>query len=261
MLLSSIAEIARHEPNTLLNVGETLGMALGQFDEANECFDRQIAMVPDQRAPYVAKAFNSMYRGDTELTRATLALCPSPPVGDSDVSFLFEIQFAMGDLDGALESASSLTEELIDNQFWLSSRSLNQGFVYYHQGKTDLANAAFESARVALEERVRELPDDARSRSALGLAYAGLGRAEDAVREGEHAVRIYPRSRDDFIAPYRVQDLAMIHALLGQTDRALELIEQEANRLPGYAMSPGWLKFHPHFSSVRDHPRFQALLN
>ena len=53
----------------------------------------------------------------------------------------------------------------------------------------------------------------------------------------------------------------MIHAVLGQTDRALELIEQEANKPPWYAMSPGWLKFHPYFSSVRDHPRFQALLN
>ncbi len=105
------------------------------------------------------------------------------------------------------------------------------------------------------------MPGDARSHSALGLAYAGLGRAEDAVREGEHAVRIYPRSRDALIAPMRVQDLAVIHVLLGQTDRALDLIEQEANTEPWIAMSPGWLKFHPHFSSLRDHPRFQALLN
>jgi len=255
------AEIARLEPNKMLDVAETLALGLGRFDDAHDYQDRQIALAPDMRDAYVSKAWSAVFEGDIELIRATLASSPSPPVSNSDFFYLYEIQLFMGDLEGALESASSLSEELTDHQIWLACRSLMEGFVYYYQGKPDLANASFESARVALEERVRKMPDDARSRSALGLAYAGLGRAEDAVREGEHAVRIYPRSRDAFIAPVRVQDLAVIHVLLGQSDRALELIEQEANKEPWYVMSPGWLKFHPHFSSLRDHPRFQALLN
>jgi len=43
------------------------------------------------------------------------------------------------------------------------------------------ATAAFDSARKLLEAEVHATPDDGRLRSALGIAYAGLGRKDDAA--------------------------------------------------------------------------------
>ncbi len=59
-------------------------------------------------------------------------------------------------------------------------------------------------------------PDDARYRSALGIAYAGLGRKEDAIREGELAVELLPMSKEAWRGAYRVEDLARIYATVGE---------------------------------------------
>ena len=75
------------------------------------------------------------------------------------------------------------------------------------------AGAYYDSARVALEKRVQaglylrsQHPGEARS--LLGIAYAGLGRAEEATREGEQAVDLLPPSRDAVVGPYGIVYLA-----------------------------------------------------
>ena len=61
-------------------------------------------------------------------------------------------------------------------------------------------------------------------------------------------------ANDGWIDPAYV---AMIHAGLGETDRALEALD-EAYEERSWQMC--LLKVHPAFDSLRDHPRFQDLL-
>jgi len=63
-------------------------------------------------------------------------------------------------------------------------------------GEPELAHASYDSARAILEEELEAHPDDHRFHSALGYAYAGLGRKDDAIREGKRGVELSPVSKD-----------------------------------------------------------------
>ena len=76
-----------------------------------------------------------------------------------------------------------------------------------------------------LETRIQEHPDDDRFRSALGIAYAGLGRKEDAIREGKLGVELLPMSKEAWRGAYREEDLARIYTMVGEHDAAIDRLE------------------------------------
>ena len=47
--------------------------------------------------------------------------------------------------------------------------------IYHLMGNQASATAYYDSARIHMETKLAELPDDERCHSALGIAYAGLG--------------------------------------------------------------------------------------
>ena len=63
-------------------------------------------------------------------------------------------------------------------------------------GNRQLERAYYDSTRSMLVSKIQERPHDERFRSALGIAYAGLGRKEDAIHEGELAVELLPMSKE-----------------------------------------------------------------
>jgi Flp pilus assembly protein TadD len=77
-------------------------------------------------------------------------------------------------------------------------------------GQPERARASYDSARILLEEEVKERPDDHRIRSSLGIVYAALGRKEDAIREGKLGVELFPVSKDAILGPFRIENLAFI---------------------------------------------------
>ena len=64
------------------------------------------------------------------------------------------------------------------------------------RGAQALARAYADSARVAFEARLRDVPEDAPTHAYLGLALAYLGRRAEAIREGERGVALVPISRN-----------------------------------------------------------------
>ena len=60
---------------------------------------------------------------------------------------------------------------------------------------TAAAHASFTAARAIAEKIVRDNPDKAYAWSLLGLIDAGLGRKEEAVREGRRACELVPMSK------------------------------------------------------------------
>ncbi|NIR43970.1 MAG: hypothetical protein GWM93_08465, partial [Gemmatimonadetes bacterium] len=67
---------------------------------------------------------------------------------------------------------------------------LARAILYERAGQQREALAYFDSARATLGGRVDTRPEDARLHAELGLAYAGLGRKEEAVTEGRRAVEL-----------------------------------------------------------------------
>ena len=135
--------------------------------------------------------------------------------------------------------------------------ALAKALVYRRRDKTILARVSFDSARAALQNSVRREPDDYIYHALLGLASAGLGHADEAVREGERAISLLPVSRDAVDGALLPANLARIYVLLGERDKAIDQLELVFSR-PG-PLSANWLKADPFWDPLRGSPRFQGL--
>ena len=125
-------------------------------------------------------------------------------------------------------------------------------------GSSELARASFETARDRLEKELREKPDDYELHSLLGISYAGLGRKEEAIREGKRAVELLPVSKDALWGPEVIDDLAFVYALVGEQNAAIDQIEYLLTIPSG--ISVPLLRISPRYDPLRNHPRFKKLL-
>ena len=101
-------------------------------------------------------------------------------------------------------------------------------------------------------------PDFAAAFSLLGMIDAGLGRKEEAIREGLHGCELLPISKDAIDGVDLAINLAQIYAWTGEKDRAIEQIAA-VERVPN-TLSYGILKLHPYWDSLRGDPRFEKIV-
>jgi serine/threonine-protein kinase len=120
------------------------------------------------------------------------------------------------------------------------------------------ARAYADSARLVLEQQVIQKPQSANLHASLGLVLAHLGKRDEAVREGERAVALVPINQDALNGPYQLYTLAMIKAVVGRHEEAVDLLESvlEAH----CSISPAWLRLDPHLAMLRRNPRFERLV-
>jgi len=137
-------------------------------------------------------------------------------------------------------------------------RALHECACHFFLGDQRGVQEACGRARVTLEEKTHEYPDNFWFHYSLGQTYAYLGRKDDAIREGERAVALAPISKDATTGPRLVRNLAVIYALVGEPEAAIDQIDYLLS-IPSQ-LSVGWLRVHPFWDPLRDHPRFQALL-
>jgi TolB-like protein/class 3 adenylate cyclase/Flp pilus assembly protein TadD len=133
-----------------------------------------------------------------------------------------------------------------------------EGVVARVEGNAAAARMAFLAARDEVAKSVEDHPDFAAALSLLGVIDAGLGRKEEALREGRRACELLPVSKDAVDGVVFAVNLAQIYAWTGEKDLAIEQIaavERVPNRL-----SYGALKLHPYWDSLRGDPRFEKIV-
>lgn len=135
---------------------------------------------------------------------------------------------------------------------------LARAILHERLGQRETALADFDSARAVLSERVAERPEEARLHAGLGLAYAGLGRAEEAVREGRRATELLPLSEDAYAGAALADNLAHIYVRVGEHRAAIELLDSLLDA--DAPLSLPWLSADPTWDVLREEPRFQRLL-
>jgi serine/threonine-protein kinase len=234
---------------------------LRAYDDAVRYCDRAIFIRPDYILAYVIKVLHIIQGfGDLERSRDVLE---EMPVGNASQRSAGTVMWVMQlayerDYERLLGLLASIPVEYMDISDFVFSRSLIAGMVYHAMGQADSAGVHFNSAQVVLESKVAEDPEDHRVRSLLGMAYAGQGRKEDAIREGRRAVALCPVSKDAIVGPDRLEELAEILVAVGEYDAALDEIERLLTMPGGITIHS--LRLDPSWDAVRTHPRFQRLL-
>jgi non-specific serine/threonine protein kinase len=236
----------------------TTCMYLHKFGEAEKYLDMSISLQPDQILSHAEKAQMQRYwLGDLEESRKTLLEVPSSTDPDVGLEWYWQAMWER-DYQAALMLVDSIPAAFPATTPLSEPPSLLKARIYFYEGKDTHSRHFFDSARVALETRVKESPEEPWAHSMLGFVYAGLDRKEESIREAETAVELLPISKDAIMGPPLVENLAIIQAMVGDYEASLDNIENLLS-IPCGVSLPN-LELNPCWDPLRDHPRFQALL-
>ncbi len=235
--------------------------ALREFDNALAHHTRAIELRPDRACPY-ACVLEIHVNADGDTAGARRFLEEIPARVDLEARPPINYRWAMleildGNYDAALARLSLGSSEVYEFQEYYVPKARLRAQVYGLMGDTQQALQQYEAARELLEARRRESPNDDRVHSSLGVVYAGLGRPDDAVREGELGLALLGGIKDERLG-YRIQDLAQIYALIAEPDQAIDQLERLLS-LPAF-ISAGWLSLDPTWDPLREYPDFQTLI-
>jgi serine/threonine protein kinase/tetratricopeptide (TPR) repeat protein len=244
------------------NQGETQ-VLLREYVAAIESLNLSISLDPTNGDAYaVLTEAHVLWRGDVATARRILRKAADlPGLEDPYGSVpLRSVRLALVARDGekALTSLGSLRLEAVFSQFRYLPVSLLRAEILAFLGRRDQARAAWEEARRILSAKIAATPDDHRLHSSIGIALAGLGRTADAVREGERGLELMSPARDAYRGMFRIEDLALIHAMVGQQDQAIQRLDELLAR-PSRVSVP-LLRVDPRWDSLRKNPKFEALL-
>jgi serine/threonine-protein kinase len=236
---------------------------LRDYPEAERNYERALALAPDEVELYAWKGWlYVLWQGNTSRARAVLEEAAGRGLDILDDPYAGHLWVLLDTWDGQYEAAltrlSSVSSTAFNTLDVFIPKALLAAQIYDLMNEPALARQHYESAAAVLEARIEETAEDSRRHSALGIAYAGLGRVEDAIRAGERGVDLLPVSKDAMGGVYRVQDLASILTMTGQHDAAIDRLEFLLS-VPG-DMSVARLRLDPAWGPLRSRPRFQTLL-
>jgi TolB-like protein len=140
----------------------------------------------------------------------------------------------------------------------LFNRLFVEGVIARIPKNEDRARSAFIAARAEQEKIIQAQPNYGPALCVLGLIDAGLGRREEALREGRRAVELLPVEKDQVGGNVMIKYLAMIAAWLGDKDLACEQLAIALGRPSD--LSYGQLKLMPFWDPLRGDPQFEKLV-
>ncbi|OGD27249.1 MAG: hypothetical protein A2Y56_03045 [Candidatus Aminicenantes bacterium RBG_13_63_10] len=250
--------LSPRDGSAMVDVAETLWW-MRRYSEADEAADRAISLAPDQAWPYLTKAFNLWsWKGRDGLAEARAALEFVPKDHEWAELCWFWQEGSEGRYVEAIRRMEADPEGWIRVKVQAGPKALLAAVLRMSLGETERARRGFETALRLLEAEVRAKPEDGRYHSSLGVAYAGLGRRDEAVREGLRGVELLPMSKDAVYGIPGVLELAQIYALLGDSEKAVEQLEFLLSR-PAWISVP-YLRMDYRFLSLQGDAHFESLL-
>jgi len=239
------------------------GTGTGSGDYATGVYYHDIAikLAPDRTCHYFCKV-EAYLSGDGHTERARQVLREIPAGLDFEANpplkyYAVVVEMMDGRYQEALEQLTTGSAEILASPWFYIPKDRLAAQIHGLLGNRELARAHYQKAVVTLEKKIEERPRDARLRSSLGIAYAGLGRKEDAVREGELAIELIDGSLGDPF-PYRTKDLAQIQMMVGDFEKAVDSLERLV-KTTGFLAGP-YLRIDPTWIPLRTYPRFTALV-
>ena len=173
---------------------------LRRYADSAAALDRTLAIVPKDVLIRVNRGWVDFnWRADPKPLHTTIdtILAEDPAAGSVLAGDWLHLSLCERDLAATDRALAALKS---DEAFTIGHMFLNRSFaravVARLRGETDAARAAFTAARVRQEEAVRAQPEHAPALCVLALIDAGLGKKEEALREGRRAIELLPIERE-----------------------------------------------------------------
>jgi len=198
------------------------------LEGAYRYYDIAIRLSPDRPDPYASKT-QAVLRLAGDIAQARAAIESARRIRlENDPSIAYSrvlLDLYDGTIHEAIKRLASEAWEVFEGLASYRPKVLLQAQLYGQMKQPQLEKSFYESAAKMTMAKIQQQPEEALYHSSLGIAYAGLGRKQDAIREGKAGVDLLPVSKDALGGFYRVEELALIYAMVGEYDEAIRLLE------------------------------------
>jgi TolB-like protein/Tfp pilus assembly protein PilF len=236
---------------------------LRRYAEEKSALERVLTFEPDDAVTKVQDALAELNsKGDTrplhQIIEAIRTTNPAavPSIADNWlICALAERDAAAGE-NALIAFRNPITFGSAENI--LFNRPFVEGVIARMTKDDGKARSAFAAARLEQEKTVQAQPNYGPAMCVLGLIDAGLGRKEEALREGRRAVELLPVGKDAMGGSDMVKYLAMIAAWVDNKDLACEQLAIVIRSTS--TLSYGQLKLLPFWDPLRGDPRFEKIV-
>ena len=237
---------------------------LRNFDAANKAIERGLKVNPEGIGLWETKAKLAVAeKGDFSVSEQAFEAAKSIPMNDetklriagarADV-FILQRKYKEG-----LREAEKVSDNLLTGiPTALCGKYYLVGFARKALNDEAGARTALLKAKDLLEAQLKQSPDSPDLRIQLAKVLGYLGEKDAALTEAQHATEILPESKDAFGGPEITAGVAEVCGIVGETGRAIELLDGLLSRPSGITVPI--LKLSPAWDPLRNDPRFKALL-
>jgi TolB-like protein/Tfp pilus assembly protein PilF len=239
---------------------------LRNFDAANKTIDRGLALDPTAFGLLELKSKLAIFeKGDFSVAEKAFAAVKSIPMTNEQklktASARADVFVLERKYQEALREAESLPDDLLAliHPEALCYKYFLIGFARKALQDEAGARAAFLKTKDFLQEQLKESPDAEEMHVQLAKVLAHLGERDAALAQARRATELRPESKDALGGAEIAAGVAEVHAILGDNDRAIEILDGLLSR-PSAVTVQG-LKLNPIWDPLRSDPRFQALID
>ncbi len=245
---------------TLQQIALSYGV-LKRYADEKSVLDRALAIEPtdfDTKIALAALQFH--WKADTRPIHQTINFIRSknPEALSTAVDEQLSWALAERDVAAAKDVLNTIDHTPLTDYSVHLNRPIIEGVIARMTRNDGDARALFTAARAQQEKTVQAEPNYGPALCVLGLIDAGLGRKEEALREGRRAVELVPVAKDALVGPTMIKYLAMIAAWIGDKDLACEQLAIAVR--PPSTLSYGQLKLLPFWDPLRGDPRFEKIV-
>jgi tetratricopeptide (TPR) repeat protein len=261
--LEHSAELDPRDTETLVNIS-WIHERFGHAAEAKAWLTRAVAVAEpdDVRMKLALPEWELEINGDPRpLHQAIESIRATNPAAVRIIASLWlECALAERDATAAAEALGALDESEISLGDSVGfKRAFVEGLIARMAKDEHRAQLAFAAARAEEEKIIQAEPDFGPAWCVLGMIDAALGRKEEALREGRHALELLPVEKDALVGRYLVRYFAIIAASVGEKDLACEQLATLVGP-PSFLNFYGWLKLAPLWDPLRGEPCFEKIV-